>query len=280
MKILGNHIRTLVFKLFLYYMPQLVLEGRVFCAVPPLYGLKNKKGEVIKYFTTRLDYTEFLMKSFSKDNQVADMKNNIIPPREISKIIYNNGDYTYQLDILRRRYALNPRFLEFTIMQLISCKGMDKNKLFKHLKKSIESEYRFMKVFMEHDVIVLDGIINYQSNSIVLTPQFYNDINNMIELIAKNDHMDFILNGTHCRMYDLMKKYESSAPGGIIRYKGLGEMNEDQLGESTLRPDGDRVLIQYNLQNEKDCIDKIKYYEADKKRLLEGTSATRTDLIG
>lgn len=283
MKILpdGYHIRTLVFKLFLYYMPQLVLDGKIFVAVPPLYGLKNKKNEIVKYFTTKLDYTEFLMKTFNKDNQVADLKKNLLSSKDMCQIIYNNTEYTYILDVLKRRYAINPKFLEYIVISLVQA-GLtsDTKSIFKVLKKNIEKEYRFMKVTIEKDVIVMDGIIEFKSNSVLLTHQFYNDIVELIKHVASNYQMDFLLNGEKCRLYEVMKAYEGSSPGGIIRYKGLGEMNENQLAESTLRPDSDRVLIQYNLDDAKDAIAQINYLESDKKRLLVGTSASRSDLVG
>ena len=278
----GYHIRTLLFKLFLYYLPILVLEGRVFAAVPPLYGLKNNKNEVVQYFTTKLDYVNFLMKSFSKQNTVQDLSGADISSKDVGQIIYNNADYTYLVDVLRRRYALDPTFLEYTVMSLIKAGlGNDTKAVFKSIKKDIEKEYRFVNVYMENGIIILDGIINYKSNTIILSPQFYKDVAELVTMVQANyTQMDYVLNGEHCRLYTLMMTYEKSSPGNIIRYKGLGEMNPDQLAQSTLRPDADRLLIQYVLDDEIKAKNEINYLESDKKRLLAGTVTGRRDLMG
>ena len=65
----------------------------------------------------------------------------------------------------------------------------------------------------------------------------------------------------------------------VQRYKGLGEMDANELAESTLLPE-QRTLIQYTLESAKDEIEQIRYYESNKDRFLELiTNVTRNDLV-
>ena len=77
-----------------------------------------------------------------------------------------------------------------------------------------------------------------------------------------------------------MKKFDQSTPTGIQRYKGLGEMADYQIAESTLRPDADRTLIRYTLEDAKAEIEAIREYESDRSKLLEFVGTVkRSDLL-
>ena len=46
------------------YMPELISAGKVYRAVPPLFGIKS--GSSNKYFTTKLDFTKYVQTLFAK----------------------------------------------------------------------------------------------------------------------------------------------------------------------------------------------------------------------
>ena len=43
----GSHICSLLLRFIILYMPDLIKDGRVFKAVPPLYGIPDKNGKTI-----------------------------------------------------------------------------------------------------------------------------------------------------------------------------------------------------------------------------------------
>ena len=64
------------------------------------------------------------------------------------------------------------------------------------------------------------------------------------------------------------KQFEKYIPSGLSRFKGLGEMNADELGRSTLRPDGDRQLIRYTVEDIESQIQEMRYINSNKDTLL------------
>lgn len=281
----GYHIRTLVFKLFLFYMPKYIEEGKLYSAIPPLYGLLNNKNEVVKYFRDKLEYSEFLTESYGKQNKIEDSTGYKYNEKDIVSLLYNNNEYTTDVKILSDTYAINPLLLEYTI-HLYSILKRNKD-FFKNFKKCIKKKFRFMDVTVSNNILILDGVINSQSNTLILNDQFFNDkgIRLLINKISNNE-INYKLNDKPCSLYELLFEYEETSKklGKIRRYKGLGEMKPEELSESTLDPDpdGDRVLIQFNMDDSKELISKIRNVESDRKKLLQNTTykLSKEDLIG
>ena len=94
-----------------------------------------------------------------------------------------------------------------------------------------------------------------------------------------------------------MKAFENLQPSHLQRYKGLGEMDAEQLAESTLLPGGqtitmvndnkkkievtgNRTLIRYTLEDAKEEIGIIRDYESDFSKLFKFVGEiNRQDLL-
>lgn len=267
----GKHIRSLLLKFFLLYMPDMIKEGRVFSAVPPLYGIEKKKNSI--YFTDRLEYVLYCQKNYSKNNTISTLRGNILNQKELTNLLYINIDYTYDLEILSNRYAINPNLLELVVINL--------DKDVHALNSIIVDNYRFMKVFKQNGTIIVEGLINSRYQTLFINDQFLNDIKVLQSYVEKNDNMYYILNNEKISLYTLMKSYESSTPSSVARYKGLGEMDPEQLAESTMHPDSPyRTLIRYTLESAKEEIEMIRYLESNRQELVKDIKVSRIDLMG
>ena len=95
-----------------------------------------------------------------------------------------------------------------------------------------------------------------------------------------NNNLEFKLNGEPSTLYGVMNAYESISPSNLSRFKGLGEMDVDELGVSTILP-GERTLIRYTVENVKEEVATIRELESDKSKLLQLTGKiNRKDLVG
>lgn len=270
----GSHIAALLLRMFLMYFPFMIEAGMVYKAVPPLYSIKE--GKKHKYFTEQIDIVKYVQKIFMDKNDFKDIKKKPIAPKDITKLFLHNADYVYFLEKTANTYAVDPYLLEMVLYHYILNKKTIK---FDKLKKEISSAYRFMSVYNEKGTIVVRGTID-KSNLIIFSDKFVRDCENILRLIESNNDLYYMLNGKKSSLYIIMKLYESTMPNNVQRYKGLGEMDKDELAESTLYPGSDRTLIRYTLDSAKEAINTIREYESDSKKILSlVNTVTRDDLL-
>lgn len=278
----GDHIAVLVLKVFMVLYPRLVEAGMVYRAIAPLYGIPNarNKNKVDKFFTTRLEYTEWLYKNFSKNNTILKPDGKKLSNVEAEEILYKNSDYTYDLNVFSNSYAINPILLEQVIYNIVKA-NQSKKDLYTFMKKSIESDknFRFIKVDKVNNIVTIKGEYEELDQTIILNKVFMTDLEQLLQHVANNVLLSFIINDNPCSLYELVTKFENSAPKHIRRYKGLGQMKDLELQSTTLHPDMDRTLIRYTILSAADFITKMRYLETDKCRLLVGRVNTREDVM-
>lgn len=267
----GSHICALLLRFFILYMPELIADGRVYKAVPPLYGLETKNRTI--YFTERIDYIKYVQKLFANSNQVLYSNGKNMTQSELTKILYINADYTYELLRIANRYAVDPELLE-TILLLHLSKAD-----YKKIKFTIEKKYRFIKVEKIKDTIHIQGSLNSKIQTLFYNDKVINDCSRIINILNSNKQLSFIINGQPANLYELMHKFDEASPKNIRRFKGLGEMDGESLNESTLDINN-RTLIRYTLEDAKNTINEIRYYEDNKEKLLEGIEVSRFDVLG
>lgn len=266
----GAHIRTLLLKTLIVYMRPLLEAGRVYAAMPPLYGV-TINGKTI-YFNNRIQYVKYLQNNFCNKNDIKSLSGADLSNAEIGKILYENIDYVYDLEVISNRYSINPYLLELILI--------NRNLGFKELKELLEYKYRFLNVRTMNNTTVIEGLVDSKYHTIFLNDKLIKDSQLIIDTIEKASILYFTLNDKKVSLYGLMKEFDNSSPKSIQRYKGLGEMNGKQLAQSTLHPDGDRTLIQYTVDSALEEIEMLKYFESNRKELIKDTKASRIDLLG
>ena len=256
----GAHINALLLRFFIRYMPQLIEAGKVYKSIPPLYGIKTN-GK-IKYYTDQIEFVKYIQKQFGQSNKLdyTNKKDGQMTNRDIMIFLMTNEDYVYELEKMAKTYAVDPRLLEMALFSYYN------KQAFPALKKEIKKEFRFMDVNKEKNTLVYEGIIG-TSNILFVNGNMIKDCKNILSIIEKNKFLYYKLNGKNSSIYEIMKVFDKMIPNGLIRYKGLGEMNPEQLGESTLLPDN-RMLIRYTLENAKEEIAVIRDYESDLSKLF------------
>ena len=242
-------------------MPQLIEAGRVYKAIPPLYGID--KGSKTQYFTDMVDFVKYVQKIFLSTHDISDIATKQpIPSRNLTLLFMNNEDYVYELENVATTYAIEPRLLEIALFAYL------KNEKLTSVAKTLKSEFRFMTVSQDKlGNYIYDGTIK-ETNFLHVGDKLISDCGRIIDIMNKNRDFYYLMNGEVSSIYTIMKVFEMTKPSKMRRYKGLGEMDADQLGESTLLPGSDRLLIRYTLEDAKEELGIIREYESDRSKLL------------
>ena len=252
----------------------MVKAGMIYKATPPLYSVKVAGKD--KFFVDNIDMIKYNQKIFSQKFSLKDNKKNPITGNNLTLFFVRNADYVYFLDSLADTYAIEKPLFEDVLTNYVD-NGMKVN--FDKLQKLIKSKYRFVNVYKDGKTIIVQGVIT-KSNIIVLSEKFFKDCNPIIKIMSSNDTLHYTIDNKAMSLYEIMKLYEKTQPNGVHRYKGLGETSENILEKAVMNPLGDRVLIQYTMDDIKDTIETIRSYESDKKKILALTGTiSRDDLI-
>lgn len=114
----GAHIRTLLLRFFLMYMPELIIAGKVYGAVPPLFGIKIKGG--MRYFTTKLDFTKYVQTLFAHQYTLAYTDGRKLSNNETTALFYKNIEYKDLIEFIAKTFAIDSDLLETVLYYMSS----------------------------------------------------------------------------------------------------------------------------------------------------------------
>ncbi|MDD4182412.1 MAG: DNA topoisomerase (ATP-hydrolyzing) subunit B [Candidatus Omnitrophica bacterium] len=248
----GSHIRTLVLTLFYRQLPKLIEDGYIYIAQPPLYRIKRRDLE--EYVHTEKDMDEIILKLGTKaakfstagkggkdfsDKEMEKIVNDLIELEKLSYALERKGiafkDYVDAVDEKKKKYPMykvhanNKIFFVFDDDELSDYK--DKEDL-----DSVEifESYQIKEIcagLAKHGLSIKDFLPQEKEKFIL--------INDETKEEAKCKSLKMVL--------DEVKKIATKGMH-IQRYKGLGEMNPEQLWESTLDPEK-RTLVKVTLED-------------------------------
>ncbi|MEA3545022.1 MAG: toprim domain-containing protein, partial [Thermodesulfobacteriota bacterium] len=256
----GSHIRTLLLTFFFRQMPEIVERGHLYIAQPPLYKAKRGKRELyLKDEETLLDYlldtgTEGVVLEMEGGNktlrgkQIIPTLRNIINYNEHFEKIVNRGVPAEIVNIfvkgkIRNGFA-DKANLEPLAEQLSQ---QEPNARFEVL----ENPDRILVTFGNlHARIDRQTIEVLSSHEYRLLLQSYRQVEDVCQLEPAYLVTEGKENVEISDRQELLNLFLARAKKGqyIQRYKGLGEMNPDQLWETTMDPDK-RVLLQVTVED-------------------------------
>jgi len=232
----GSHIQTLLMTFFFRFLRPVIEKGYLYLAQPPLYRYKKGKNET--YLKDDKALNDFLI-----ENGISEVESQTMGHNDIVDLFKLVSYYKMTLKEVEKRFAL-PEVLRYMIENpdIIS----DNKTLFKTLQTFIENlGYNILSHTVSEESIHLfvqtgDGLEELIVDDQLFSNPHYNEalyINQKIK-----DHMTEEFEDKD--MLALLAEIEASAKKGayIQRYKGLGEMNPEQLWETTMIPDNRRLL--------------------------------------
>ncbi|MDH5435802.1 MAG: DNA topoisomerase (ATP-hydrolyzing) subunit B [Gammaproteobacteria bacterium] len=260
----GSHIRTLLLTFFYRQMPELVERGHIYIAQPPLYKLKRGKQE--RYVKDDIELNAFIIQA-ALDNSALHV-NKDAPPLNGAALETLINKYMVVMSTIARlakRYA--PLVLEKMIYMPVVTEAMirDQNILtnwFNDLSDRLNSDeqnsqysvsveedpehgnYRGKVVTTNHslDTVYLfdtEFFISGEYRSLVELGQQLDSLIGEGAFIQRGEKRQEINSFKHAVDW-LME--EAKRGQQLQRYKGLGEMNPEQLWETTMDPETRRLM--------------------------------------
>ena len=251
----GSHIRTLLLTFFYREMEELIKNGYLYIAQPPLF--KIKKGKQITYLKDEQELEDYIVDSVIKDALIITEKGKQIAGDELLSIFKRSSDISDILENLSNKNDDKRKVLEQSAISGILNDKMfqTKEKTSKSLKylvnrlNSFENDYEKGWTYNEEkNGISINKLVRDVKETVFLDFEMFNDENIKIlddkalflqeyfleKLKLKIGDESIIINGP----LDLVSTMMKIGKKGLIfqRYKGLGEMNPDQLWETTLDP--------------------------------------------
>ncbi len=268
----GSHIRTLLLTFFYRQFPEIVEKGHLYIAQPPLY--KVKRGNMEKYLKDDSSLEDYLLELGIKDIKIHPygMKGPLTD-KSLKDLLKSANRYGNLLERIGRKR-------ESYVVDRFAVRGMDKSFLSKKNEKNLYKFLEFVQkeVLREHPHVAplefylkddkahncykiecssrRDGV---EMKSIFdlgfLTSPEFEELKKLRKTLASLGNPPLKVSDGHGKLslkserelvdYILAQGRKGQA---IQRYKGLGEMNPEQLWDTTLDPEK-RVLLQVKIED-------------------------------
>ncbi len=252
----GAHIRTLLLTFFYRQMPELIARGYLYIAQPPLY--KVEKGKSVRYIKDEEELSSYLIEMGTADATLTLGGGAVIAGEDLKRIAGEAITAQAMIDRLKSK-ASDTVLAQLAIAGALGPDAGETEAKAASARLDVvadEGEDGWVGRFDEDGALVMQREVRGVAERVELRPSFRDSAD------ARRLHkMAGVLEETYGKPAqfrrgetDAIDIYGPAAllsaifEGGrkgykIQRYKGLGEMNPDQLWETTLDPDA-RSLLQ------------------------------------
>jgi DNA gyrase subunit B len=251
----GSHIRTLLLTFFFRQMPELIENGHLFVAQPPLYLSGSKKERFIRDEEL---FNDFILKRISEKERVLNDDGTVIAGADLTTVMRGLISFYDNLKRLAKK-GYDPRFIELLVSQGTREKTFYKEKGFME---------RLFGKLQENGFSVQDAQVTEEggyyefsvtdarngSGTFMVNREFW-ALPELKRLVGVSDHFRRLSKGRFSVSGDGEKRHienpqellttlmEKGKKGLTIqRYKGLGEMNPEQLWTTTMDPERRNLL--------------------------------------
>ncbi len=233
----GSHIQTLLLTFFFRFLRPVVDMGYLYIAQPPLYLYRKGKNET--YLKDDSALSNFLI-----ENGITNFEFENIGTNDLVELFKLVSKYRGMLASLEKRYSLVEVVRH--IIENDELVSMENNELFPILETVIADKgYNILTKTVNEEAIHLfvqtkEGLEELLIDDELFASPFFAEATYLYKKIKERDTTIF----DNIDMLDYLEEIEASAKKGayIQRYKGLGEMNPDQLWETTMTPEQRRLL--------------------------------------
>ncbi|MDX1295250.1 MAG: DNA topoisomerase (ATP-hydrolyzing) subunit B [Sulfurimonadaceae bacterium] len=251
----GSHIQTLLLTFFFRYFRTIVENGYLYLAQPPLYRYKKGKKEI--YFKDDRVMNDFLIENGVESLEVADIGHN-----DLVGFFKMVDHYRVSLEALERRYALVDLIRHF--IENPDLIGMNSDAMLSEVEKFMTDNGNniLSKTVTDEEIHLFvqtdDGMEELKINDDLFSAPHFVEANYVFQKIKE---WDLNIEGDILEQLEAIKDYAKKG-SYIQRYKGLGEMNPEQLWETTMTPEN-RVLLRVTIDDAEAASDSFTLFMGD-----------------
>ncbi len=270
----GSHIRTLLLTFFYRQMSDIIEKGFLYIAQPPLYRVG--KGKKAVYLKNETEFNDHIIKRVCNSKKIRLGKDEkTLSDHNLYIFVGNLSEYFTGL------LKLETRDIRSDIVELLVKKGVeditflqDKSKMLRLNKAFVKKGYEVSELSWNEERSIYEMIITCSGST---TSNQKKDVSKQVKIgrgliyssdfqktlvvgkkIMENDKPPFVIVNGEKKSDSIVindKKelfsflIEEGKKGiGVQRYKGLGEMNPDQLWETTMDPEK-RTLLKVKIED-------------------------------
>jgi len=257
----GSHIRTLLLTFFYRHMQELIKRGHVFVAQPPLYRIKKGKSE--KYIKDDKEFTREILRRAIENIKVENADKVALEGTELRNFLMQLDELQVIWRRLERRLR-EPRVVEILARPELA---IDTKADFQE-KANLQAVYEALKAYKiecelkpeeEHSawMVTFKDPTNAERaiNIELATQPEYRRLRSLAKQASKLNRPPFaVVKDTQRDVQETWRdllahvKSEGTREVNIQRYKGLGEMNAEQLWETTMNIET-RTLLKVQLED-------------------------------
>jgi len=269
----GAHIRTLLLTFFFRQMPELIEKGYLYIAQPPLYRIR--RGTKVVYLKDEKNLQDYLINDALEGSVLKYASGTQRAGVDLKNLVEHTARFNNLLVSLSRRLPVH--IIEAAAMAgCLSIEAMGNianaekianmlNCTFAAASSSVDNKWR--GEVDEENQLVLTRLVRSVTEKITIDKDSLSapevvDINKLVVEFDGFGENGTFLDGKHGQIEittpsGLLKNVLEIGKKGISlqRFKGLGEMNPEQLWETTLNPDV-RTLLQVKV-NDRDEAEEV-----------------------
>ena len=266
----GSHIRTLLLTFFFRHMRPLIEAGFLYIAQPPLFRAKRGQSEV--YLKDQRELDTYLMEAGLKDAVLVQDEGAQIAGADLQEVVARATTASRLIEIMGRRVGNRDVVEQAAIAGLLNAGMLDNTDAAAYLERRLESQAGELEKGWQ--TVVEDTpsgpaiIATRQLRGITERYVIDRKVASMpeaVELDGMAGHLqDVYARPSQARLGSAVHDvrgptglsqmiFQTGRKGAqISRYKGLGEMNPEQLWETTLDP-SQRTLLQVSIEQEEEA---------------------------
>lgn len=247
----GSHIRTLLLTFFYRHMRQIIDNGYLYIAQPPLY--KIKKGQTELYLKTEHELRQYFLNVVISDFTALGDDNSALSAQEFKILLGNIVSFKEAIDSA-------PRELDKNLLQILGIFQQDKLTKSDANQQELDELLNISGLSKEYKITITDqglSVLKIQNGfdgHLAISHGMLSSISNVFRLGRKlapffaagkiyvlDKHSEKISFALPLKLLEFVLNIAQK--GYMIqRFKGLGEMNSEQLWETTLDPSRRNLL--------------------------------------